>query len=134
MRAAVALLGFFLVVGCERESPTGNSNRAAAPFVPATPPSALTRMGRAGCFVGIHRCSGEKLEICDEEKGFVQVNTCQSSSHCNAALQQCLVDPCILGEKQCNGRYLEQCNANGWRQLEDCKKAESCNASLGKCE
>lgn len=134
MRAAVALAGCVLVLGCDRESQMGSSNKAAAPFVPAAPPSAFTRMGRAGCAVGIHRCSGEKLERCDEEKGFVQVNTCLSAAHCNAALQQCLVDPCILGEKQCNGRLLEQCNANGWRQLEDCKKPESCNGTLGKCE
>jgi hypothetical protein len=91
-------------------------------------------MGRAGCAVGIHRCRGEKLESCDEEQGFVEVNTCQSAAHCNAALQQCLVDPCILGEKQCNGRALEQCNANGWRVVEDCKKPELCNQSEGKCD
>jgi hypothetical protein len=123
-----------LVAACDRESPTGATNKAAAPFVPAMPPSALTRMGKKGCFVGMHRCTGEKLEACDDERGFVPVNTCMSAAHCNAALQQCLVDPCILGEKQCNGRWLEQCNANGWRQIEDCKQAAACNATLGKCE
>lgn len=133
MRATFALWASLVLVACDRESPSGSTEKAA-PFVPATPPSALTRMGRAGCLVGIHRCRGEKLEACDEQNGFVHVNTCLSSSHCNAALQQCLVDPCILGEKQCNGRFLEECNANGWHQLEDCKKAESCNAAVGKCE
>ena len=24
--------------------------------------------------------------------------------------------------------------SNGWRQIEDCKKPEACNATLGKCE
>lgn len=133
MRMQLVCVGMLLVPACDRPSPSGKSDKAA-PFVPASPPSAFTRMGRGGCAVGKHRCNGEKLEACDEEKGFVQVNTCLSAAHCNAAMQQCLVDPCILGEKQCNGRSLEECNANGWKEKEDCRLPEKCNANLGKCD
>src|SRR5688572_10745864 len=131
MKWLLALVVFSF--SCDRESSKGSSDKAA-PFVPAQPPSAFTKMGRGGCVIGRHRCSGEMLEACDDEKGWQRVNTCMSAAHCNSALQQCLVDPCILGEKQCNGRSLEECNANGWRQIEDCKTPERCNAERGKCE
>jgi hypothetical protein len=119
---------------CDRESSRGNASEKAAPFVPAQPPSAFTKKGRAGCLIGRHRCSGELLEACDDIQGWQRVNTCMSAAHCNAALQQCLVDPCILGEKQCNGSWLEECQANGWRSIEDCKQPDRCNAQSGKCD
>ena len=84
----------------------------------------------AGCAV-----CGEKLELCDvEQNGWARANVCQTRAHCNAALGQCLVDPCILGEHQCNGQKLEECHANGWQASQDCGKPEKCNAAAARCE
>ncbi len=132
MKAAIV---FFVLVAasCDRPHASRNDSAKAAPFVPPAAPGAPARIGKGGCAVGTHRCSGEKLEACDQDKGWIEVNVCMSAAHCNAAMQQCLVDPCVLGETQCDGRKLQQCNANGWKDIQDCKKPELCDGLGGKC-
>ena len=120
----------------ERERPKGAA--APLPFETASSPSSA-ETGRpatraAGCASGAHRCEGEKLFACEPAQGgWAQVNLCQSAAHCNAKLGQCLVDPCVLGDHQCNGARLEQCQANGWTLLRDCGSPATCDAENGTC-
>lgn len=126
--------------GCdrpEREPPRGAA--APLPFETAarasSAPAAEERGSRgASCPSGAHRCEAEKLVACDPAQGgWVQVNVCQSAAHCNAKLGQCLVDPCVLGEHQCAGAKLEQCQANGWTVVRDCGSPADCDAESGNC-
>lgn len=94
----------------------------------------VARVAPVGCMPGAHRCVQEKLEACDPRQGgWVQVNVCQTAAHCNGKLKQCLVDPCILGEHQCDGALLQQCHANGWTTVRNCGSAETCDADNGSC-
>src|SRR5262245_2253323 len=98
---------------CDR-NPSGRSEaepertaRGAAQSFPHPVTSVDPRVvARIGCTPGKYRCIAERLEMCDPEQGWARANTCQTSAHCNAAAGQCLVDPCILGEHQCNGKLL----------------------------
>lgn len=124
-------------LACERESPAPTEG-AAKPLAlgSGTASSSPARTAPPGmpCVPGTHRCAGDKLEACEASAGgFVQVNVCQTSAHCNAKLGQCLVDPCILGEHQCHGSDLEQCHANGWTRVRRCDSAEACDAERGHC-
>lgn len=136
MRYACELALAVLLLSCERESRAPNEG-AAKPLVLGSAPAGPTssgppRLSAAGCVLGAHRCVGDKLEAC-EERGFVQVNVCQTAAHCNGKLRQCLVDPCILGEHQCNGSDLEQCHANGWTRVSQCDSPAACDAERGRC-
>jgi hypothetical protein len=133
-------IGMGAMLQCDR--PSGRSEaepertaRGAAQSFPRAVTSVDPRVAaRLGCTPGTYRCLAEKLEMCDPEQGWAQANVCQTSAHCNAAAGQCLVDPCILGEHQCNGKTLEECHANGWQASQDCGKPEKCNASAARCD
>lgn len=124
---------------CEPEG-RGPSAGVARPLVFASASAAAGNStaepirGPLGCEPGRHRCVGEKLEACDPAHGgWTQVNVCQTQAHCNAKLKQCLVDPCILGEYQCHGRELEQCDSNGWAVRRTCYPPERCDPEAGRC-
>ncbi|MFO0568621.1 MAG: hypothetical protein U0263_23365 [Polyangiaceae bacterium] len=131
--SAEGLVLCFAALACEvKDRPPGEG--VARPLVLGSA-DASQRPPRPGlgCVPGVHRCVGEKLEACDPQDGFVQVNVCQTAAHCNAKLRQCLVDPCILGEHQCNGAVLEQCHANGWTVVARCDSEAACDAEKGSC-
>ena len=133
----------WLIAGCECEGrpPTegvakplrlGSSTALGSAPVPD---AGAVRPRSAGCVPGAPRCVGNELEECEGSAGgFVRVNICQTSAHCNAKLKQCLVDPCILGEYQCHGADLEQCHANGWTRARQCDSAAACDAERGRCD
>jgi hypothetical protein len=121
-------------VSCEKgghEDP----NAVASPLRFDTPDAATdARFPAVGCVPGKHRCVGEKLEACDPAHGgWTQVNVCQSAAHCNGMMKQCLVDPCVLGEYQCDGPVLQRCSANGWSDVRTCPSAAACDATNGTC-
>jgi len=139
---SIVLLTLAGATGCDQKSsgrgeaePERTARGAAQSF-----PRAVTSVdpkvaARIGCTPGTYRCVSEKLETCDAEQGgWARANICQTSAHCNAAAGQCLVDPCILGEHQCNGKLLEQCHGNGWQTAQDCGRPEKCNANAARCD
>lgn len=142
--SSASALVALLVAACEGGS-RPPSEGAAKPLrlgsatapLPATASDAAraAQPKSGGCVPGTHRCVGNALEECDASSGgFVRVNVCQTSAHCNAKLKQCLVDPCILGEWQCHGADLEQCHANGWTRERQCDSAAACDAVRGRCD
>jgi hypothetical protein len=139
MRSREALAFLLLALtcaSCDRSDPPSRGGAAKPlPFERAsgaTLRDAAPRPG-LGCEPGKHRCVGEKLEACDPARGWVQVNVCQTAAHCNGKLKMCLVDACVLGEHQCDGRFLQQCSANGWTNVRDCAHEEQCDAEHGRC-
>jgi hypothetical protein len=143
--ALFTIATLMVLFGCDRRSPGpgGGSEpepertaRGAAQRFPRGVPSHDPAVAaRIGCVPGTYRCVSDKLEVCDvEQSGWARANVCQTSAHCNAALGQCLVDPCVLGEHQCNGAVLEQCHGNGWTRANDCGTPEKCNANAGRCD
>ncbi len=118
-----------------RERDDSSSGAVAAPLkLPRADAGAAFAPRNLGCTPGKHRCVGENLEACDPEQGgWTRVNVCQTAAHCNGALQQCLVDPCVLGEYQCDGPVLQQCHANGWEDVQNCGSREKCDATNGAC-
>ena len=133
---AVAAAAALLSVGCDREGREPPQGAAKPlPFEVQSAAPAQSFPARAlGCIPGKHRCVVENLEMCDPKAGgWTRVNACQTAAHCNAKLQQCLVDACVLGEWQCNGADLEQCHGNGWERVQSCKSAVACNEASGSC-
>jgi hypothetical protein len=135
-RLALTSLSVLLAVACDR--PEKAPSEGAARPLPFESGSAVVLSDAAprpglGCEPGRHRCSGEKLEACDPLRGWIQVNVCQTAAHCNGKLRQCLVDACVLGEHQCDGRFLQQCQANGWTTVRECARDDECDAEHGIC-
>jgi hypothetical protein len=126
------------LAACKCDGERRNTAEGAAKPLPfevrsAGPPSSA--VARVGCAPGKHRCVGENLEMCDPSAGgWTRVNVCQTAAHCNGKLQQCLVDPCVLGEWQCNGADLEQCHGNGWERVQSCASASACDEAAGACK
>jgi hypothetical protein len=135
MRSRIPELALALALaGCEKTGhDDGNAVARPLTFEPRDAAPA-GRLAAVGCLPGKHRCVGERLEACDPAHGgWTEVNVCQSAAHCNGMMKQCLVDPCVLGEHQCDGAVLQQCHANGWEDVRNCGTLEKCDAQNGAC-
>jgi hypothetical protein len=85
---------------------------------------------------GAFRCSDTGvLESCpDNLTGWNLVAACASAAHCDAVKGTCMMEPCMAGERQCNGATLEVCNAErtGRDPVATCESEDLCQLTLNQ--